>query len=204
MSEGVEWVPHSDRILFDSDRTGCCYLFTMDGHGDDVRPLGHAAGGYPSISPDGSTIAVDDGPPPGIFLIDGDGKNRRRLTTAPSPAIDSLPAFSPDGKRVAFDRILDGTDGQGRSAIFVVNVDGGGLKQLTDFATNASYPNWSPDGKRIVFNDNSANGSETVPQNVWVMGANGSDLINLTHTTAGQSWAFAADWSPDGTKIVYV
>ena len=29
MSEGVDWVPNSDRLLFDSDRTGCCYLFTM-------------------------------------------------------------------------------------------------------------------------------------------------------------------------------
>jgi Tol biopolymer transport system component len=205
MSEGVEWVPHSDRLLFDSSRTGCCYLFTMDGHGGDVRLVGDGA--YPSISPDGSIIAISAGEPgpSGIFLIDIDGTNLRRVTTAPpAPAIDNLPAFSPDGKRIAFQRVLDGTSGQARSAIFVVNIDGSGLKQLTDMATNASYPNWSPDGKRIVFNDNSGNGSETVPQNVWVMNADGSHLTNLTHTTAGVNWAFAADWSPDGTKIVYI
>ena len=203
-SEGVEWVPNSDRLLFDSDRTGCCYLFTMNGHGGDTRPVDHAGGGYPSISATGATIAVDGGPPPGIFLTNADGMSPRRLTTAPAPGIDSLPAFSPNGKRVAFVRILDGESGHGRSAIFIVNIDGKGLKQLTDFATNASYPNWSPDGTRIVFNDNSANGSETVPQDVWVMNADGTHLTNLTHTTAGVNWAFAADWSPDGTKIVYI
>ena len=158
----------------------------------------------PSVSPDGSTIAVDGGPPPGLFLMNGDGTKPRRLTTAPAPAIDSLPAFSPDGKHVAFDRILDGATGHGRSAIFVVGVDGKGLKQLTDFATNASYPNWSPDGTRIVFNDNSANGSQTVAQNIWVVNADGTNFVNLTHTVAGVNWAFAADWSPDGTKIVYI
>lgn len=205
MSEGVEWEPQGDRLLFDSDRTGCCHLFTMDGHGGDVRPLDQAAGGYPSISRDGSTIAIDSGPPQGIFLVNSDGTNARRVTTAPTAtAVDSLPAFSPDGKQIAFDRILDGSPGHGRSAIFVVNIDGSGLKQLTDFATNASYPNWSPDGTRIVFNDNSANGSQTTPQNVWVMNADGSHLTNLTHTVAGVNWAFAADWAPDGAKIVYV
>jgi Tol biopolymer transport system component len=205
MSEGVEWVPSTDRLLFDGDRGDGVRLYTMDGHGGDERPVG--GGSYPSISPDGSAIAISAGEPEGpsgIFLIDVDGKNPRRVTTAPAPGIDNLPAFSPDGKRIAFQRVLDGTSGHARSAIFVVNIDGSGLKQLTDMATNASYPNWSPDGTRIVFNDNSGNGSMTVAQNVWVVNVDGTDLVNLTHTTAGVNWAFAGDWSPDGTKIVYI
>jgi Tol biopolymer transport system component len=207
MSEGVEWVPNTDRLLFDGDRGNGVRLYTMDGHGGDERPEGEYSGGYPSISSDGLTIAISAGEPgpSGIFLIGVDGKNPRRVTSAPAAsAIDNLPAFSPDGKRIVFQRVLDGTEGHGRSAIFVVNTDGSALKQLTDMATNASYPNWSPDGTRIVFNDNSANGSLTVAQNVWVMNADGTNLVNLTHTTAGTNWAFAGDWSPDGTKIVYI
>jgi Tol biopolymer transport system component len=85
----------------------------------------------------------------------------------------------------------------------VVNVDGSGLTQLTDWPMNASYPNWSPDGTRIVFNDNSDNASTTVALNVWVMNADGTHRTQLTHNTGG-AWDFGADWSPDGTKIVYV
>jgi Tol biopolymer transport system component len=32
----------------------------------------------------------------------------------------------------------------------------------------------------------------------------GTNLVNLTRTTAGVNWAFAPDWSPDGTRIVYI
>jgi Tol biopolymer transport system component len=205
MSEAPEWIPGSDRLLFDSAPNDCCHLFTMDAHGNDVRQLSNEGGGYPSISPDGSMIAVDGGPPFGIYVLDAHGANPRRVTTTPEQAVDTLPAFSPDGKRIAFPRFLSGTPaGHAQSAIFVVNTDGSGLQQLTDMATNASYPNWSPDGTRIVFNDNSGNGSLTVAQNVWVMNADGTNLVNLTNTTAGVNWAFGADWSPDGTKIVYI
>jgi TolB protein len=208
-SEGVEWIPGSDRLLFDSNRVKPVHLFTMDGRGGDVRQLtfGDRFEGYPSFAPDGSTIVFDDSTEKvdlGLTLIDAHGKNPRRVTKPAAPAIDSLPAFSPDGKRIAFERILDGTHGQARTAIFVVNVDGTGLKQLTDWATNASYPNWSPDGSKIVFSDNADNGGAEYPLNVWTINPDGTGLRLLTHAAAG-AWAhFGADWSPDGSRIVYV
>ena len=59
---------------------------------------------------------------------------------------------SPDGKRLVFEvQNLSTADPPNRRAIFIVNVDGSGLRQLTDWSLNGGdHPDWSPDGKRIL------------------------------------------------------
>jgi Tol biopolymer transport system component len=75
-----------------------------------------------------------------IFRIQSSGKGLNQITTGSLSSI--APAFSPDGKRVAFAR-----NGVG---IVTVNLDGTGLHRLTTNGRD-SYPTWSPDGKRIAF-----------------------------------------------------
>lgn len=58
----------------------------------------------------------------------------------------SQPAFSPDGKTLAFTRAVDG-----KPQIFLLPLTGGEAHQLTKFSYGASAPKWSPDGNRIVF-----------------------------------------------------
>ncbi len=67
-----------------------------------------------------------------------------QLTTAKEGA--SQPAWSPDGKQLAFVRRA-GT----KSQIFILSMDGGEPLQLTDYKYGASGPKWSPDGKKILF-----------------------------------------------------
>jgi len=64
-----------------------------------------------------------------------------------STAGESQPAFSPDGKQLAFVSARQG----GRPQIFVLPMQGGEARQLTHLSTGASGPVWSPDGKTIVF-----------------------------------------------------
>lgn len=72
------------------------------------------------------------------------------LTTLEARPIQGrTPAWSPDGKRLAFESNRGSADG--RYAIFVINRDGTGLMQVTDYALNANHPAWSHDGRRIVF-----------------------------------------------------
>ena len=72
------------------------------------------------------------------------GATPRQLTFSKEGA--SQPAWSPDGKQLAFVRAVDG-----RPQIFVLSFTGGEPMQLTKLKYGASMPRWSPDGKRIAF-----------------------------------------------------
>ena len=81
--------------------------------------------------------------------MNSDGTNVRRVTTLPADAMfDLTPRFSSDGRRLVFTRYIRDP---GRSALFTVGVDGGGLKQLTPWPNGASDADWSPEGKKLVF-----------------------------------------------------
>jgi dipeptidyl aminopeptidase/acylaminoacyl peptidase len=78
-----------------------------------------------------------------IWTITTDGGAPRQLTSKENA---SQPAFSPDGKQLAFVRAVSG-----RPQIFLINLDGGEAVQLTKHRYGASNPKFSPDGKLILF-----------------------------------------------------
>lgn len=79
-----------------------------------------------------------------LYLVTTDGSAApRQLTTRESA---TQPAWSPDGRQIAFVRNTDG-----KSQIFLLSFDGGEPVQLTHFRYGASAPKWSPDGKSILF-----------------------------------------------------
>jgi dipeptidyl aminopeptidase/acylaminoacyl peptidase len=79
-----------------------------------------------------------------IWVVATDGISVPRQMTSKENA--SQPAFSPDGKQLAFVRAADG-----KSQIFLLSLDGGEATQLTKFRYGASNPTWSPDGKQLLF-----------------------------------------------------
>ena len=79
-----------------------------------------------------------------VWMVSADGNSTpRQLTTKES---SSQPAWSPDGKQVAFVRLADG-----KPQVFLLSLDGGEALQLTKFKYGAGTPQWSPDGKQILF-----------------------------------------------------
>ena len=79
-----------------------------------------------------------------IFVMNADGSNVTRLTTA--PGIDANPDWSPDGTKIAFN-----SDRSGERHIHVMNADGSGVIQLTFGTYSNIAPVWSPEGSKITF-----------------------------------------------------
>src|SRR6187399_300126 len=98
----------------------------------DEAPSFSANGRFVAFSGNSEPIATPVGRH--IYVVKVDGTGLRQLTTGPS--FDANPSFSPNGKRVVFDRHA----GTGRTHVFVIDVDGTGLRQLTDGNFNDSEP----------------------------------------------------------------
>ena len=200
------WGLGGNVVYFDSDRAGNVHVFATDAGGRLAVQLTRTDSFEfaPSPSPNGKLIAFEhdaaDFSSGGIYVsgpFGGRIGNFRQLTSSPAAAtggFDTSPNFSPDGRTIAFQRVL--SDSQ--AAVFVVGIDGQGLRQLTPYSLNAEYPRWSPNGTLIAFSSNTAFDQ----QQVWVVGADGSGLTQLTYGAPGNP-SFEPDWSPDGRQIVF-
>ena len=97
---------------------------------------------YPSISPDGKTIAF--GYRGDIWLVDRDGGRARLLTS--HAGHERSPIWSPDGKTIAY-----AGDRNGNYDIFVVPIDGGPAQRVTHHSAQDIPFSFTPDGERILF-----------------------------------------------------
>ena len=197
------WSPDGSKIAFEGNPDyGQYNLWVMNGDGTRLRKIfGIPVEGFGSVqhitwSPDGTRLAFDnscftlDGEPLcplNIHAINADGSAFADLTHNDKEQYDAEPAWSPDGKEIAFSSLPKG----GYRTICLMNPDGTNRVQLTDGFYDY-FPAWSPDGSRIAFWRNG---------DVYVMNTDGSNLTAVTtdHPATGDIIA----WAPDGTKILF-
>ena len=193
------WSPDGRRIAFVSNRRKGLdfeiYLINADGSG--LRNLTKGRGGsdsLPAWSPDGRKIAFVGWRDleMGLHVMNADGSHERQLIKA-GPQVPSL-AWSPDGRKVLFEQF----DKNGpRSDLYVINANGGGLRNLTRNPAIEEYdPAWSPDGRKIAF---ARWPKAPALRGIYLMKADGSGLRRLT-----RSYDLNPAWSPDGRKIAFL
>ncbi|HYX67871.1 MAG TPA: PDZ domain-containing protein, partial [Terriglobales bacterium] len=128
-----------------------------------------------------------------ILTVPADKGDIRDLTRTPGAA-DRDPAWSPDGKWIAYF-----SDQSGEYALYLRSQDGMGEPRKIDLGTPPSYfysPVWSPDSKRILYHDKR--------WNVWYLDvANPKPVLVDTDYYETPFHALDPAWSPDGRWITY-
>lgn len=184
----------SDRPIARAELTGTIAfsyddgIWLSDADGGHRRQVTHDGGFDPSLSPDGTRIVYrrllehDDGE---IWIVDAAGTTPRDLVDDPAFS-DWGPAWSPDGRTIAFD-----SNRSGGLVLWLMSGDGSGQRSLT--SGHGEYPTWSPDGSRLAY----AGGAY---YDIRVVGADGSGDGAITTSPA---YDMGPAWSPDGTWIAY-
>lgn len=179
------------------------HIMVANSDGRAQRTITHASRRYVDDQPDWSTDAsriiferCAFEAPCHIWTMRPDGSDLRRLSPRCPPGAqspprcpdDAYPAYSPDGRNIAFTRYR----GKGGQVVMVADAH---LRHVR--AVGRGYqPGWSPDGKQLVFVS-----KPHAYQAVFVSNANGSGHRRLTawRLRAG----FHPDWSPDGRRILF-
>jgi TolB protein len=143
-----------------------------------------------------------DGPNTEIFVVNTDGSGLKKLTEHAFE--NNSPAWSPDGKRLAFVSNRD-TD-SGPFQVYTMDADGHDIKRLThDTSYMDMDPSWSPDGKSIVFTriPNTLDGKTSIEpsSHIYTMDADDGTGVERLAGTGGLD--YSPRWSPDGSKIVF-
>jgi dipeptidyl aminopeptidase/acylaminoacyl peptidase len=144
-----------------------------------------------SWSPDGVWIAYFG--PGGLWLGRSTGEGRHLLAAGYETDDVMGPAWSPDSTRVALSRTV------GEAIVIdVIDVVTGEVTTVSPPDWRAGGPRWSPDGTRLLFGAHAGDGEG----DIYVVGADGSGLINLTDDPTAGDGHGGAEWSFDGTGIL--
>jgi len=184
----AKWSPDWIKIVYRSSKDGNdeVYIMNVDGSGEIRLTNDPAYDGSPDWSPDGKQIVFssDRSGEYGIYIVNSDGSNLHQVGSF----MGFMPSWSPDGKKIAF------SDGQD---IFVINIDGTGLTNLTNAGLRDYAPEWSPDGTQIGFV------GDIRGKDVFVIPSNGGEITRLTNSTSDHCCYGSPSWRGDGKVIVY-
>ncbi len=197
------WTPDGQAVVFQSDALGPSRLVETIGDGiQTTRFLGRVGqddlyGAWPALS-SGGRLAFSLGPTrlyrtgwrTALPLDATIGVTDIAGSTMSILGAGTDPAWSPDGRRIAFSRWTGG-----HMHLFVANADGSDVKQITDGSEDDRQPTWSPDGRSLAFCSMHPNDAGWMQANLFVVHPDGSGLVQLTE---GDRLACRPDWANDG------
>jgi Tol biopolymer transport system component len=199
------WSPDGSKILFvtqpiDDNALLAGDIYVMDSDGRNITNLTNTQEAWErgaSWSPDGDFIifdALNDNGGETIFVMDSKGQNRRQLTFGHN--MDIMPAWSPDGFKIAF--MSNRAGGRTAFRIYTTDIEGQNIEQLTHHQRETDYaPAWSPNGQFIAFVSGSVG-----DLGIYLIDAKGNNERLIVRSESIFPCRLA--WSPDGRYLAYV
>jgi Tol biopolymer transport system component len=189
LEQRPRWSPDGSKLAFGRvNEKGLVDIWVVPALGGNARRIITNAR-YPAWSPDGRQVTYASGGM--LWLSDASGANPRAVTRSELPVAHFQPAFSHDGRSLAFLRRRDGPYAE----LAVVDVATGAVRELTHDRALALSPVWSPDGRFIYFSS-----SRGGTLNIWKMSvASGEARL----VTAGVGEDAEIDLAHDGTRLVF-
>ncbi|MDR9419563.1 hypothetical protein [Gracilimonas sp.] len=191
-------------------------IYKADMDGNIIAKLTDESGydAEPTVSPQGDKIVFtsDRSGDLELYIMDTDGSNVIQVTD--ELGYDGGAFFSPDGQQLIFRASRPETEeeidkyknllSQGlveptNMELFIVNVDGTGLRQITDLGNANWAPYFHPSGEKIVFASNHQS-QRGFPFNIFMINVDGTGLEQITFDNQFDSFPM---FSPDGKKIVF-
>jgi len=239
-TEGADFDPVTDPtglwLAYASTRhreTSDIYIKKIGGSAVTQLTKDPANDGMPAFSPDGKTIAFasDRGGDWNVYVMDIAGGQPVQLTS--DVAHDVHPSFSPDGKWIVYSTFgqqsgqwelasIEVANPRGTRwfSVWTIELEDGEAQRPTEVAAaqNAASitPRFSPDGQFIVFstvvNPDAESQERPTQADVWIVGADGSGRVNLTHSPFANlqpTWAadgriyFVSNRSQDGLENIW-
>ena len=189
--DSVTWSGDGTFVIYSAQEAAVHYLWRVaagGGHSPERIEIAGANATHPSSS--GAThrlafsrnVRDED-----IYRLEPDGPSRPLVQ---SPAFDSNPQFSPDGRRIAFDSQAE----DGSWHICTADVDGGTLQQITQDPGDQNMPTWSGDGAWIYFP-----WKQGPDRDVWRIERQTGAKQRVTHGGSG----LVGRESADGKTVLY-
>ena len=193
-------------IAFSASTESGTQLFTVRPDGKDLHQITHVPGDTVNVdwSPDGRRLvfAIGNETSAKIAVARADG-SRLRVLPQPDGVFDDQPSYSPDGRRIYFERYTVSSDDD---AIWSMRFDGRDQHRILGSFPNGSVtdPNISPDGKPMSFQgfDGSVLGPppDLEPaRGLFTDDLNGGSITQIRPFTSDQT--IKADWAPNGRRI---